>query len=143
MDDPTNGIGDRMRHSRYRLGWFQEHLSAASGVALSSIERHETGRQVPGLRTVCRLASALGVRPASLAFGDGPELIDPDAPAPDRPPLPERFKHPGRSLTLAQIAANPGRMSFRQMVQLKWEAIEQARIEAEDRDRYPFDPDAP
>ena len=67
------GLPDRLRHARRRneLGMSAASLTAgmSTGTAFL-IERRQT---LPRLDTIERFASALGVSPSWLAYGDGPE----------------------------------------------------------------------
>lgn len=58
------------------------HASLAEGLgkARSAVTHWCTGRSEPELEDVARIASALGVRAAWLAFGDG-AMVDGDAPS--------------------------------------------------------------
>jgi len=51
----------RLREAREAKGWSQSELSRRSGVRLATISEIEHGKIVPNLRTVCKLADALGV----------------------------------------------------------------------------------
>ena len=55
------GIGQRIREARLRLGLRQEDLSAASGMARPNIARIEHGKHVPSMRSLVRIAGALGI----------------------------------------------------------------------------------
>jgi transcriptional regulator with XRE-family HTH domain len=65
-------VGLRVRQRREELGWTQVDLEAALEGHLSraAISYIESGKRSPTLTTLCRLALALGVHPASL-------LLDP------------------------------------------------------------------
>lgn len=55
-------IAQRLRAARERLDWRQEDLARESGIARANIARLESGRVVPKLPTLERVARALGLR---------------------------------------------------------------------------------
>jgi transcriptional regulator with XRE-family HTH domain len=64
-------FGGRLREARRRKVWRQEDLAAASGVAVVTISRLESGHgDTPRQSTVRKLAEALDVEPAWLVFGE-------------------------------------------------------------------------
>jgi transcriptional regulator with XRE-family HTH domain len=63
-------FGERLHTARRRKVWRQEDLSAASGVAVVTISRIESGHgNAPRSSTVRKLADALDVDAAWLLFG--------------------------------------------------------------------------
>lgn len=54
-------IGQRVAALRNARGWTQQVLADRSGIAQANIARVETGRHPPQLKTVNRIAGALGV----------------------------------------------------------------------------------
>ena len=63
-------FGGRLREARRRKVWRQEDLSAASGVAVVTISRLESGHgDSPRPSTIRRLADALDVDASWLVFG--------------------------------------------------------------------------
>lgn len=56
----------RVREARMRLGLSQGELSRISGYDRAVISRIESGRVSPNLRTLDRIADALGVETADL-----------------------------------------------------------------------------
>ncbi len=64
-------LGERLFEARDRAGFTLRELGQRSGVSWSSISAIEKGRQSATAETVERLAIALNVRPAWLAFGEG------------------------------------------------------------------------
>jgi ribosome-binding protein aMBF1 (putative translation factor) len=68
-------LGERLFEARDRAGFTLRELGERSGVSWSSISAIEKGRQSATAETVERLAIALNVRPAWLAFGEGSERI--------------------------------------------------------------------
>ena len=66
-DDPLRAaFATALRRAREGREMTQEDLAFASGVGRVSIAQMETGRRLPGLATVFRLASGLGVPAAEL-----------------------------------------------------------------------------
>lgn len=55
-------IGQRVRAARERKNWRQEDLALESGLARANVARLETGRVVPKLPTLERVARALGLQ---------------------------------------------------------------------------------
>lgn len=55
-----------MRRARERRGLTQEALAVGAGIARESVARIEAGEVNATLRTVGRLAKALGVKPREL-----------------------------------------------------------------------------
>ena len=68
-------LGERLFEARDRAGFTLRELGQRSGVSWSSISAIEKGRQSATAETVERLAIALNVRPAWLAFGEERERI--------------------------------------------------------------------
>jgi transcriptional regulator with XRE-family HTH domain len=60
-------FADTLRRLRLGRFWSQAELPRRSGVSPFTINRLEGGAESPRLRTVRRLAQALGVDPAELA----------------------------------------------------------------------------
>lgn len=59
-------IGQRVRASRERKNWRQEDLARESGLARANVARLESGRVVPKLPTLERVARALGLKTGDL-----------------------------------------------------------------------------
>lgn len=80
------GIRDRLRAVRKARALTLVALGSAAGVTHATIQHIETGRTVPGIDTVEKIATALGVDPRWLAYGgdDGPIETEADAEAKDR-----------------------------------------------------------
>lgn len=64
-------FGLRLVSLRERLDWTQEILSLESGMSQSHLSGIENGRRNLGLRTICRLARAMGVKEYALMDLDG------------------------------------------------------------------------
>lgn len=70
-------LGMRLFQARREAGLGFIKLGKMSGVSHTTISDIEKGRRMPAVDTIERLARALKVRPAWLAFGDGqPSLRD-------------------------------------------------------------------
>ena len=59
-------VGQRIRELRKAKGWRQIDLAQHSGVHEVHISDLERGSREAGVRTLCNLATALGVSPAEL-----------------------------------------------------------------------------
>ncbi len=70
-------LGQRLRILRQRRVWTQYDLAAAAGLPQATINRIENGRNQPRVSTVRKLADALGIDPAQLAFGEAPDQLGP------------------------------------------------------------------
>ena len=62
-------LGQRITELRQRARLTQAELAQRMGITRPSLLRYESDEQVPGTRTVIRLARALGVTPDSLLLG--------------------------------------------------------------------------
>lgn len=61
MGNDVNGLGQRIREARSRLGWSQNELASRAGVKQPTLQRIEAGLRLdPSIRTVAALAGALG-----------------------------------------------------------------------------------
>ncbi len=64
-------MGQRLEQARRQKVWTQEELATAAGVPVVTISRIENGHtEAPRPSTIRKLASALGVAPAWLLFGE-------------------------------------------------------------------------
>jgi len=59
-------IGARIRHERDARGWSLGELARRAGMQPPNLSRLETGKHMPSLDTLERVAEALGVRVADL-----------------------------------------------------------------------------
>lgn len=64
--DARKLFGRRLAQLRKEKGWSQETLSLESGVARSYLGGVERGQRNIALVNICRLADALGLKPAKL-----------------------------------------------------------------------------
>ena len=63
----NGGIGEKIREARERQGRKVSEVARRAGLTISGVSSIETGRvKRPAIQTVLRLASALGIDPASL-----------------------------------------------------------------------------
>lgn len=60
-NDLAMTVGERIRFERKKRGWPQKELSKATGIARPNIARLESGRQIPSLPTLQRVARSFGV----------------------------------------------------------------------------------
>ncbi len=67
-----DGVGDRLRQARTRVGMTQAELWRTAGVSVPALSRLEQGHTTPKLSTVRKLARALGVRVEWLTVGEAP-----------------------------------------------------------------------
>ncbi len=59
-------FGSRVREVRISRGLSQEKLAFEIGMDLTSVNEIERGKRNPTLRTIVKIAQALGLRPADL-----------------------------------------------------------------------------
>lgn len=79
MSHQEQSLGDRLRHRRRELGWTQQKLAERAGTTQAVIQKIENNKSLRP-RNLPRLASALGVSPAWLAFGrETLSELDPEA----------------------------------------------------------------
>ncbi len=64
--DPRQALGDAIREMRAALGISQERLAELAGLHRTYIGGIEQGRRNVSLLNICRIAGALGCRPAEL-----------------------------------------------------------------------------
>lgn len=67
-----NEFGARLLRARVDRGWSQVELAKAAGIAPAQISRYESGKSVPRPHVAGKLADALSVDGAWLAYGEGP-----------------------------------------------------------------------
>lgn len=71
--DPLETFATTLRAKRTEKGLSQEELAHLSGLHLTAVGRIERAEREPGVRTICKLAKALGLTPGEL-FGDPPTV---------------------------------------------------------------------
>lgn len=59
-------IADQLRQRRLELHISQQELAAVTGIGIATLNRMESGKHIPGLRTLLPLADALGLTLALL-----------------------------------------------------------------------------
>jgi transcriptional regulator with XRE-family HTH domain len=62
-------FGRKLYVERRRLGVSQEALAGFAGMHRTEVQKLEAGQRDPRLRTIVRLARALGIDPAGLVAG--------------------------------------------------------------------------
>ncbi len=66
MNSLVHRFGQTIRVARKQRGWTQEQLAEASHLNRSYVGEIERGLAVPSLETIDKLATALGLSPATL-----------------------------------------------------------------------------
>ncbi|MFI5781120.1 helix-turn-helix domain-containing protein [Nocardia sp. NPDC051570] len=67
MDDEINrAVGSELRAARARRGLTRPQLAAASGLAVSTIQRFEGGERSPDMLQLHALCNALGISPQEI-----------------------------------------------------------------------------
>jgi len=59
-------VGEHIRRERLAAGLNQTDLGRRIGIAQVEVSRYETGRVEPSLRSLRRIAAALGIEPGEL-----------------------------------------------------------------------------
>jgi transcriptional regulator with XRE-family HTH domain len=71
------GLGERVR-AAYQAAGFNRHSAALElGVAYSSLNNWENGKQTPDVASLVPMAAKFGVRIEWLLTGTGPQFVDP------------------------------------------------------------------
>lgn len=65
----------KVKELRTRLGWSGEHLASLAKVSTPYISEIETGKKIPSVKTIQKLATALGVHPTELIDTSGDEVL--------------------------------------------------------------------
>ena len=60
MEYSNETLARALRVERAKKGWSQEDLARESGVAVNTIARYESGRNMPSLNVAAKMARALG-----------------------------------------------------------------------------------
>ena len=63
-------LSDRIRVFRNSKGWTQERLAEAIDVHSTYVSRIESGKKLPTLTTVCKIAEVFQIRPYELLIDD-------------------------------------------------------------------------
>jgi transcriptional regulator with XRE-family HTH domain len=61
MEATTAPVGNKVRDLRKGRGWSQQELADRAGISMQTVSNLETGRHVPGMATLSKIAGALGV----------------------------------------------------------------------------------
>jgi transcriptional regulator with XRE-family HTH domain len=69
MRDPLDVFSANLKRLRLGRGWSQERMAQESGLNPSYLPKIERSEREPGVRTVSKLATALGVSAAELFEG--------------------------------------------------------------------------
>ncbi len=80
--DAAAHIGRRVSAYRMQAGLTQDQLAANTGIDSSNIRAYESGRAMPSIHSLVRIADGLGIPPGDLLDGLTLELFG--APGPDR-----------------------------------------------------------
>lgn len=72
-------VGAQIVHFRTRQGMTQDQLAVASDIDSSNIRSYESGRAMMNVRSLVRIADALGVLPGDLIDGVTPDMFDAQA----------------------------------------------------------------
>ena len=73
----SDSLGDRLRAARTAAGLSQSMLERKSGIPKSMLSRYENDHLLPSVRTLRRLAEAIGVAASALfENGDSPAMLD-------------------------------------------------------------------
>ena len=73
--DAAAHIGRRIAEERQAAGFTQDQLAVASNVDSSNVRAYESGRAMPSIRLLVRLAAALDVSPGEFLNGLTPEVF--------------------------------------------------------------------
>lgn len=69
-------IGKRITEARHRATTTHDALAARTGIDSSNIRSYESGRAMPSIHTLLRIAEALGTEPAFFLEGLTLDLFD-------------------------------------------------------------------
>lgn len=73
--DAAAHIGALIAEQRKRQGMTQDQVAVLSGIDSSNVRAYETGRSMPNIQSLVRVADALGVHPGELLDGLKPEMF--------------------------------------------------------------------
>jgi len=68
-------IGGLLAEQRKRQGFTQDQVAVLSGIDSSNVRAYESGRSMPNIQSLVRMAEALGVHPGELLDGLKPEMF--------------------------------------------------------------------
>jgi transcriptional regulator with XRE-family HTH domain len=61
MEATTAPVGNKVRDLRKGRGWSQQELADRAGISMQTVSNLETGRHLPGMATLSKIAGALGI----------------------------------------------------------------------------------
>jgi transcriptional regulator with XRE-family HTH domain len=73
--DAAAHVGKLIAKERGKAGFTQDQLAHASAVDSANLRAYESGRAMPSIRVLVRIATALGVEPGALLTGLTPEVF--------------------------------------------------------------------
>lgn len=73
--DAAAHIGRQIAEHRARRGLTQDQVAVASEIDSSNVRAYETGRAMPSIKSLVRIAAVLDVAPGDLLDGLTPELF--------------------------------------------------------------------
>ncbi|MHA7985052.1 helix-turn-helix domain-containing protein [Rathayibacter sp. CAU 1779] len=73
--DAAAHIGGLMAAHRKRQGMTQDQVAVLSGIDSSNVRAYETGRSMPSIQSLIRVAKALGVQPGVLLEDLEPDMF--------------------------------------------------------------------
>lgn len=73
--DAAAHIGRRISAYRLQIGFTQDELAAATGIDSSNLRAYESGRAMPNIHSLVRIADGLGTPPGDLLDGLTLELF--------------------------------------------------------------------
>ena len=74
-NDNSLTIAERIKQCRLEHGMTQKDLAERMGISPIGISQYETGKRVPKIETVDRIAAAIGVDPAYLSNRGGENML--------------------------------------------------------------------
>jgi transcriptional regulator with XRE-family HTH domain len=73
--DAAAYIGKRIAEQRALAGFTQDQLAVAANIDSSNLRAYESGRSLPNIRLLVRIATALSVEPGVFLNGLTPEIF--------------------------------------------------------------------
>jgi len=73
--DAAAYIGKRIAEQRGLAGFTQDQLAVAASIDSSNLRAYESGRSMPNIRLLVRIATALGIEPGVFLRGLTPEVF--------------------------------------------------------------------
>lgn len=107
-NDSPGAVALRITKARSLSGMTQNELADKSGIAAAQISRYETGRNIPRMEVIAKLASTLGVSFDWLSYGDAEEEEAKRLPQ-DEDKYIVRFEDEGMREKIKSLAKGAGR----------------------------------